>query len=110
MKKQQPQQPPGGLILQKLKVFQIMTKIIIEFQIVNSYPVGDTTEAELHVFVVVSFWDLMFISQQYRWGKIEQYVTLWYIWASLIENKSLVTSTDKKIQSDDGHICKNHTE
>ena len=31
---------------------------------------------------------------------------LGYICANLIENESLVTSTDKKIQSDNGHICK----
>ena len=34
-------------------------------------------------------------------------VTFWYICASLIENEFLVTSTDKNIQSDNGHICKN---
>ena len=49
----------------------------------------------------------MFISQQDRKGQIQQSVTLWYICANLIENESLVTSTDKKIQSDSGHICKN---
>ena len=49
----------------------------------------------------------MFISQQYRSGQIQQSVTLWYICANLIENESLVTSTDKNIQSDSGHICKN---
>ena len=37
-------------------------------------------------------------------------VTLWYICANLIENVSLVTSTDKKIQSDNGHICNNPTD
>ena len=52
----------------------------------------------------------MLISQQYRLGQIQQSVTLWYIFANLIENESLVTSTDKKIQSDNGHICKNPTE
>ena len=38
----------------------------------------------------------MFISQQYRLGKIQQSVTLWYTCANLIENESLVTSTTKK--------------
>ena len=48
----------------------------------------------------------MFISQQYKLGQIQQSVTLWYICASsCIENESLVISTDKKIQSDNGHIC-----
>ena len=49
----------------------------------------------------------MFISQQYRLSQIQYSVTLWYICANLIENESLVTSTDKNIQSDNGHICKN---
>ena len=49
----------------------------------------------------------MFISQQYRQGQIQQSVTLWYICANITENESLATSTDKKIQSDCGHICKN---
>ena len=38
----------------------------------------------------------MFMSQQYRLGQIQQFVTLWYIYANLIENEYLVTSTDKK--------------
>ena len=49
----------------------------------------------------------MFISQLYRLGQIQKYVTLWSICANIIENESLVTSTDKKNQSDNGHICKN---
>ena len=49
----------------------------------------------------------MFISQQYRLGQVQQSVSLWYISANLVENESLVTLTDKKIQSDNGHICKN---
>ena len=49
----------------------------------------------------------MFISQQYRLGQIQYSVNLWYICANLIENESLVTSTEKNIQSDSGHICKN---
>ena len=49
----------------------------------------------------------MFISQQYRLGQVQYFVTLWYICANLIENVTLVTSTDKSIQSDNGHICKN---
>ena len=52
----------------------------------------------------------MFISQQYRLGQIQQSVTLWHVCANLVENEFLVTSTDKKIQSDNGHICKNLTE
>ena len=38
----------------------------------------------------------MFISQQYRIGQIQQFVTLWYNCANLIENEPLVTSTNKK--------------
>ena len=49
----------------------------------------------------------MFISQQYRLGQIQYSVTLWYICANLIENESLLTSTDKNIQSDNGQVCKN---
>ena len=51
----------------------------------------------------------MFIYLQYRLGQIQQSVTFWRICANLIENESLVTSADKKIQSDNGHIhvCKN---
>ena len=49
----------------------------------------------------------MFISQQYRLGQIQYSVTLLYICANLIENESLLTSTDKNIQSDNGQICKN---
>ena len=49
----------------------------------------------------------MFASQQYKLGQIQCFVTLWYICANLIENESLITSTDKNIQSDNGHICKN---
>ena len=49
----------------------------------------------------------MFISLQYRLGQIQQSVTFWCICANLIENESLVTSADKKIQSVNGHICKN---
>ena len=42
----------------------------------------------------------MIISQQYSWlSQIQQSVTLWYICANLIENESLVTSTNKKTQS-----------
>ena len=52
----------------------------------------------------------MFISQQYRLGQIPQSVTLWYICANLIEDESLVTSTDKRIQSDNGYIEKISTE
>ena len=49
----------------------------------------------------------MFIYLQYRLGQIQQSVTFWRICANLIENESLVTIVDKKIQSDNGHICKN---
>ena len=49
----------------------------------------------------------MFLSQQYRLRQIQYSDTLWYICANLIENESLVTSTDKNIQSDNGHIYKN---
>ena len=39
----------------------------------------------------------MIISQQYSWlSQIQQSVTLWYICANLIENESLVTSTNKQ--------------
>ena len=48
----------------------------------------------------------MFIYLQYRLGQIQQSF-FWRICANLIENESLVTSADKKIQSDNGHICKN---
>ena len=41
----------------------------------------------------------MFISQQHRLGQIQQSVTFWYICANLIENESLVTSTNKKTHS-----------
>ena len=41
----------------------------------------------------------MFISQQYRLGQMQQSVTLWYICANLIENDSLVTSTNRKTES-----------
>ena len=40
----------------------------------------------------------MFISQQYKLGQIQQSVTL-HICANLIENESLVTSTNKKTQT-----------
>ena len=49
----------------------------------------------------------MFISQQYGLGQMQPSVTLWHICANLLENESLVTSTDKTIQSDSGRICKN---
>ena len=43
----------------------------------------------------------MFIYLQDRLGQIQQSVTFWRIC------ESLVTSADKKIQSDNAHICKN---
>ena len=43
----------------------------------------------------------MFIYLQYRLGQIQQSVTFWHIC------ESLVTSADKKNQSDNAHICKN---
>ena len=49
----------------------------------------------------------MFIYLQYRLGQIQQSVNFLRICANLIENVSLVTSADKKNQSDNGHICKN---
>ena len=49
----------------------------------------------------------MFIYLQYRLDEIQQSLTFWRICANLIENESLVTSADKKIQSDNGHLCKN---
>ena len=49
----------------------------------------------------------MFIYLQHRLGQIQQSVTFWRVCANLIENESLVTSADKKIHSDNGHICKN---